>query len=344
MDYARERLGAEYVATGHYARLAHAAKNDRAPLLVPSDDAIKDQTYFLSGVDGSAGLARALFPVGGMPKAEVREIAQANGLSDFAEKRESQGICFIGKRNFKDFISQYAEQEEGDFVSVEDGSLIGKHSGLPGYTVGQRIRLGGQREKWFVAGKDAESNTVSVAPGTLHPALFHDTAYVRLGKGAGTFSWIGGEAPKEIGVVGGEGSGGGDGGQALRLRCKIRHSPEFSACRVAVVVAGEESETSGVVGAADAGATAEKLLRVDFELPVRGLAPGQNLVLYVPPRAGESGDDVAQIEIPRGLSAGGAELAAEKGWCLGGGPVLSRGKSLFEQGRELPDAFDENLR
>lgn len=164
-----KELGADYLATGHYAR-----RSDKGELLRALDPQ-KDQSYFLYALK-SAILKEVLFPVGELPKAEVRRLAQEAGLST-AAKKDSTGICFIGERNFRQFLSQFIPFEPGPILSIE-GKKMGEHVGLPFYTVGQRkgMGIGGQEgslsEPWFVVKKEIATNTLIVAQGLNHPALF----------------------------------------------------------------------------------------------------------------------------------------------------------------------------
>lgn len=171
LDYAME-LGADGIATGHYARL----EQDGAKLrLLKGVDPNKDQSYFLHAV-GEDQLQRALFPLGDLCKEEVRSVARELGLITH-DKKDSTGICFIGERRFKDFLAQYIPAQAGDIRSI-DGDLLGQHSGLMFHTIGQRQGLGiggvkGRAEKaWYVVAKDIPNNVLIVAQGNDHPALF----------------------------------------------------------------------------------------------------------------------------------------------------------------------------
>ena len=162
-ERARE-LGADYLATGHYCRT-------RDGLLLKGKDPAKDQSYFLHAVKSSV-LKRALFPLGEMTKKEVRRLAEDIHLP-VSHKKESMGICFIGKRRFQPFLARYLSAQEGVIETV-DGQAIGKHVGAIYYTIGQRkgLGIGGPGEAYFVVDKDIERNVVIVAQGKNHPALF----------------------------------------------------------------------------------------------------------------------------------------------------------------------------
>jgi tRNA-specific 2-thiouridylase len=170
LDYAAG-LGADYIATGHYARIEH---QPRVRLLKGVDEA-KDQTYFLHTLDRGQ-LARSLFPLGGLQKTEVRRMARAAGFPNY-DKKDSTGICFIGERRFSEFLSRYLEKNPGEIRSL-DNEVVGTHEGLAFYTIGQRqgLGIGGRRtssgEPWYVAGKDMSANVLYVVQGKDHPALF----------------------------------------------------------------------------------------------------------------------------------------------------------------------------
>ena len=167
-------LGAEYIATGHYARLSE----DEPRRLLQAADANKDQTYFLYMVPQQA-LRRTLFPLGDLTKPEVRRLAEAAGFANW-RKKDSTGICFIGERRFRDFLARYLPARPGEMVTPE-GEVIGTHQGLMYYTLGQRQGLGiggvaGHPEApWFVVAKELEKNRLVVAQGHDHPLLYRDT-------------------------------------------------------------------------------------------------------------------------------------------------------------------------
>ncbi len=166
LEYAR-RLGADRVATGHYAR------HDGGRLLKARDLA-KDQSYFLHQVPADA-LRQAEFPLGDLVKGDVRRIARGAGFDNFA-KKDSTGICFIGERPFREFLARYLPAQPGDIVA-DDGTPLGRHQGLMYYTIGQRSGLGiggiegRPDEPWFVVGKALERNQLIIAQGNDHPAL-----------------------------------------------------------------------------------------------------------------------------------------------------------------------------
>lgn len=175
-------LGADYLATGHYAQT-------RDGLLLRSVDPEKDQTYFLYTLQKET-LEKVLFPIGHLKKDQVREIARNYGLAT-AQKKDSTGICFIGERNFREFISQYIPYQEGPFQTLA-GQCVGTHQGAAFYTIGQRkgLKIGGPGDAWFVVDKDINQNVVFVEQGTDHPALYHTMLT------ASEASWVSGLAPQ----------------------------------------------------------------------------------------------------------------------------------------------------
>ncbi|WP_435924527.1 tRNA 2-thiouridine(34) synthase MnmA [Paenibacillus sp. DYY-L-2] len=178
-------LGADYVATGHYARVV---EEDGAFKLLRGVDGNKDQTYFLNALNQEQ-LSKAMFPIGHLPKPEVRRIAEEAGLYT-AKKKDSTGVCFIGERNFREFLSHYLPAKSGEMVDIVTGEVKGRHDGLMYYTLGQRQGLGiggsGSGEPWFVAEKDLESNILYVVQGDKHPSLYST------GLTASGINWIAG--------------------------------------------------------------------------------------------------------------------------------------------------------
>lgn len=166
------KQGADYLATGHYARIA---KNNDEIQLLKGKDSIKDQSYFLYMLDQYA-LSHALFPLGELEKNQVREIAKNAGLPN-AEKKDSTGICFIGERKFSEFLNEFLLAQPGDIKTL-DNTIVGKHNGLMFHTLGQRkgLHIGGLKkaneQAWYVAKKDIPNNILYIAQGHDHPALF----------------------------------------------------------------------------------------------------------------------------------------------------------------------------
>ena len=232
-----ERNGADFLATGHYAGL----KVDKGRVqLTQARDQNKDQTYFLYALDQQQ-LSKALFPLGGLVKQKVRQLA-----SDFdlpvADKKDSTGICFIGERPFADFIGQYLPDQPGNMVD-EQSKVIGTHNGLMYYTLGQRqgLGIGGSRqasgEPWYVAGKDISSNQLLVVQGHDHPLMMASELEAK------SLNWIDGQAPAE----------------SFHCLIKSRYRQQAQPGLVRVTRDG---------------------CQVVFDQPQRSLTPGQSVVFY----------------------------------------------------------------
>ena len=165
------KLGADYIATGHYARMNNGH-------LLRGIDSNKDQTYFLSQVSKEQ-LENVLFPVGDMEKKDVRKMAEEYDLIT-AKKKDSTGICFIGERNFKNFLKNYLPNQPGDVINIDTNEVIGKHIGLMNYTIGQRkgLNIGGTKDKMFVVGKDLEKNILYICLGEDNDYLISTSCLV----------------------------------------------------------------------------------------------------------------------------------------------------------------------
>ncbi|MDK2919393.1 MAG: tRNA-uridine 2-sulfurtransferase [Candidatus Petromonas sp.] len=188
LDYAL-KLGADYLATGHYARVDFYEGTYR---LLRGADSNKDQTYFLCALNQKQ-LSKTMFPIGHLDKKEVREIAKEAGLQT-ANKKDSTGICFIGEKNFDEFLSKFLPAQPGEIRNLDNEEILGKHNGLMYYTIGQRKGLGiggrGTGEPWFVAKKDIENNILYVVQGSSHPALYSK------GLITNDVNWISGSKPQ----------------------------------------------------------------------------------------------------------------------------------------------------
>ena len=177
LDYATE-LGAECIATGHYAR---TQRNGDSTRLITAKDSNKDQTYFLHGLNQHQ-LKNTLFPLGELEKTQVRTIAKDLNL-EVHTKKDSTGICFIGERKFRTFLQQYIDTQPGNIVDVHD-NVLGQHQGITFFTIGQRQGLGiggvsaAESEPWYVVDKRIETNELVVAQGSDHPALFNQSLIV----------------------------------------------------------------------------------------------------------------------------------------------------------------------
>jgi tRNA-uridine 2-sulfurtransferase len=212
MKKALEEVGGDFLATGHYAQVGPDGT------LVKGMDPGKDQSYFLYTLKRSI-LEKVLFPIGHLPKSEVRRLALEAGLAT-ATKKDSTGICFIGERNFTKFLSQYVHAKPGRIRSL-DGTELGAHEGVCYYTLGQRkgLRLGGEGEAYFVVGKDPRQRIVYAERGQEHPALYADTLT------ATELSWVAGVAPPA----------------GLRCRAKVRYRQQDQGCEI-VRVEGDRLE------------------------------------------------------------------------------------------------------
>lgn len=241
LDYAMT-LGAEYVAMGHYAQVERDA--DGEVHLLRGLDENKDQTYFLSQLTQDQ-LKKTLFPLGHLQKSEVREIAEKAGLAT-AKKKDSTGICFIGERNFNEFLANYLPNKPGKMMTL-DGEVKGEHMGLMYYTIGQRQGLGiggsggsnGSNEPWFVIGKDQESQTLYVGQGFHHENLYSD--YLEASEVSFTS-----DLPMP---------------QEFECTAKFRYRQKDVPVKVTL-------------------SDDQKTARVDFKEPVRAITPGQAVVFY----------------------------------------------------------------
>lgn len=231
-----EVLGGDWLATGHYCQLVREGAEVR---LARGRDPGKDQSYFLHAVPAEK-LQRVLFPVGGLLKSEVRECARLAGLA-VHDKRDSTGICFIGERDFRPFLSRYVAAQPGPMKTL-DGETVGRHTGSAFFTLGQRkgLGLGGQGDPWFVVDKDPARNILYVERGTDSPRLYSDWLE------ADEVTWVSGQAPAA----------------GTALTAKIRYRQADQACRI------------------QAPAAQSPGLRVEFAEPQRAVTPGQSVVFY----------------------------------------------------------------
>jgi len=234
-------LGAEKLATGHFARLGGGEAAGWR--LLRAADENKDQTYFLYMI-GQEALSRAMFPVGGLSKAEIREIARKNDIP-VSEKKDSTGVCFIGERNFKQFLSQYLPAQPGD-ICTPDGRRVGRHDGLMYYTLGQRRGLGigggGDGRRWFVVGKDLKNNVLLVEQGEDSPLLYSERTVIE------ALTWIAGRAPVPAGGT-------------LICQARFRHRQPLQEVAARLRPDG--------------------LMDLEFASPQRAITPGQSAVLYL---------------------------------------------------------------
>ncbi|XP_020508697.1 mitochondrial tRNA-specific 2-thiouridylase 1 [Labrus bergylta] len=260
--YAINTLGADAMATGHYARTSQEDEEvfQQMPAALPATlfrdrfeirnpvrlykgaDSLKDQTFFLSQISQDA-LRQTMFPLAGLTKEYVKKIAAEAGFHHVLKRKESMGICFIGKRNFEDFILEYLEPKPGNFVSIEDGTVMGKHKGWFTLTLGQRARIGGTRDPMFVVDKDTATGDVFVAPSTTHPALFRDTMKTD------RFHWVTVDPPPELVRT-----------QMMECHFRFIHQMPLTPCTVTLNMNGS--------------------VWISLSQPIRALTPGQFAVLY----------------------------------------------------------------
>jgi len=200
-EHAVNTIGCDAIATGHYARNSYGQDlefcDQGGPArLLKSVDRTKDQTFFLSQMPQVA-LRKTMFPVGELPKAVVKQIAAQAGFPEIASKKESMGICFVGKksapgkRGFQEFISEYIPENPGDFVDVDTGDVVGQHCGLHHWTLGQNARLNIDANKYVVVNKNIKTNEIQVADDTKHPALYSENFFTS------SPHWIAG-APEQL--------------------------------------------------------------------------------------------------------------------------------------------------
>ncbi|XP_035825414.1 mitochondrial tRNA-specific 2-thiouridylase 1 isoform X2 [Aplysia californica] len=246
VHHAETKLGADAIATGHYARTSAGYDLDRIDpdvgvSLLCAKDEEKDQTFFLSQIPQWA-LQKSIFPLGDLLKHQVKEIATEAGMERIARKKESMGICFIGSRNFHSFIEEYIEPKEGNFLDVETGAVVGTHKGSHYWTLGQRCHLPGFRAAYFVCEIRPDTQDILVAPGTGHPALFTDSFL------SGPGHWI--QGPPNAANP----------DSAFHAQFRFQHRHRLIAC-------------SGVGN--DAGGYS-----ISLERPMRAVTPGQYAVFY----------------------------------------------------------------
>ncbi len=238
LDHAMQ-LGAEKIATGHYAQVREFMGEWQ---LLRGEDGTKDQSYFLHRLN-QAQLSKTLFPIGHLYKREVRKIAEEAGLPNHARK-DSTGICFIGERPFREFLSKYLPKQPGEIRLFGTDRVIGRHEGMMYYTLGQREGLGiggvkgAPEEPWFVAAKDLEKNILYVVQGHEHPALLSEALE------ATDLSWVSGRAPHTHWVY----------------AAKTRYRQPDAACQVERI--------------------SKETCAVEFAAPQWAVTPGQSVVLY----------------------------------------------------------------
>ena len=228
-------LGADFLATGHYCQ---SILDNGEYKLYKGNDPQKDQSYFLYTIKSEI-LEKVLFPIGHLPKSEVRALARSFQLST-KDKKDSTGICFIGERNFKNFLSNYVTFKSGDFKNLA-GEIVGTHTGAAYYTIGQRkgLGLGGQGEPWFVVGKEIENNVVIVERGEFHPHLYADELW------ASDLSFVSKDWPQSF---------------PFECKAKIRYRQKDQECQILKIEDG--------------------VAHVVFKTPQRAITKRQSIVFY----------------------------------------------------------------
>ncbi|KAJ3068491.1 hypothetical protein HDU98_008352 [Podochytrium sp. JEL0797] len=235
---------ADFIATGHYARIGWDPIVSKL-VLQRAVDLKKDQTYFLSNVSQSV-LQQTLFPLGNLRKTAVKGIARDTLLTHVSEKRESMGICFIEpKEKYGNFVGEFMQDTPGRFVTVA-GDAKGTHDGLAKFTIGQKARISGETEKWFVASKNVKTGDIVVVPGHNHPLLYKGTINIR------NWVWISGAEPPELATK-----------SYMRASLKIRHQSEPFPIRFRKVD------------------SLNAIYLAELDVPEKGVASGQQAVLYL---------------------------------------------------------------
>lgn len=226
----------EYVATGHYAKII---EREGVKLLAQAKDTFKDQTYFLAEIHKER-LNKVIFPLADLTKKEIRALATESGIP-VASKKDSTGICFIGKRNFPEFISNYLEEKQGNIVDEETGEVVGKHRGALFYTIGQRkgLNLGGFNKPYFVSSKDVKKNIVYVSSGEDNLNLLTKEINAK------GFNFLVDESLLNDG---------------MKVKFKTRHSEIIYDGKLTMV--------------------AESKIRIDSNVEIKAVTPGQEVVVY----------------------------------------------------------------
>ena len=235
LEYAEE-LNADYIATGHYARVEHHKGKDS--VMLKGIDQNKDQTYFLCQLNQKQ-LQASLFPLGNITKQKVRKIAEELDLP-VAHKKDSTGICFIGERDFKQFLQNYIPAKPGKMVDIQTGKVIGDHIGIMYYTIGQRkgLGIGGSGDAWFVVGKNYDRNILYICQGDQNDWLMSTGALIT------DVNWIPSIKPQE----------------AIKCNTKFRYRQKDNPVTLTFID--------------------ENTVKLEFDQPVKSVTPGQAAVFY----------------------------------------------------------------
>ncbi|XP_013108562.1 mitochondrial tRNA-specific 2-thiouridylase 1 isoform X2 [Stomoxys calcitrans] len=249
-NYALYNLQNNAIATGHYAKtnfgpfLEKYQQNEDIRLLIPKDT-FKDQTFFLSGIKRHT-LRRTMFPLANFLKAEVKELAIKCGLERLTQKKESTGLCFVGKRDFKEFIKEYIKSKPGDFVDIDTNLVVGHHEGIHQWTIGQRCRLHSFLKPYYVAQKDVTNNTIYVAAGHENPALYSNQII------ASNANWFSSNAFEQ--TING----------VLKCRFRFQHTKPLVNCSIYRRQSAKSAQD----------------LIIELDKPLRAITPGQYAVFY----------------------------------------------------------------
>lgn len=245
--HVKNNLNIDFIATGHYAQNSYGNFLEQPDpeinaKLMMAKDRWKDQTLFLSQISQEA-LRCTMFPIGDMLKKDVKRIAKEIGLQKIADKKESTGICFIGKRNFHGFIEDYIPPAQGRFIDIETDQVVGHHKGTHYWTIGQRALIPGLSHPYFIVKLEPKSQDILVAGCTHHPSLYSQSMYVT------EPHWISSEPQQWL-----------DEGR-LRCQFKFQHVHQLQKCTLEKTIDGR--------------------IEVETELPIRALTPGQYSVFYL---------------------------------------------------------------
>jgi tRNA (5-methylaminomethyl-2-thiouridylate)-methyltransferase len=311
----------DYLATGHYAQLRPNGLYPGHVELCEAADANKDQTYFLLQVSQKA-LQRVLFPIGHLTKPEVRALAVEAKLPN-AQRKESMGLCFVGKRKFDSFIGEFTERpgsHPGAIISLESGQTVGVHKGAMFYTVGQAANISGAPQRMFVAEKDPLRNTITVCTGSHHPALYKDSLQ------ATEFNWLSGYLPPELLAPNG----------VLRCTARIRHRQDLHPCSVTLTPAISSPPRAPSHKTQSADKTPKATLSSSLAAS-RSSQPPVDPLLDLPSKV-----DV-RFDLPRRAITEGQYIGLYKdGVCLGGGIIASTGHHYHALGKPIPQIEESN--
>jgi len=264
-SHAVNTIGCDAIATGHYARNSYGqdlefANTSGPARLLKSVDRTKDQTFFLSQMPQEA-LRKTMFPVGELPKTVVKQIATQAGFPEIALKKESMGICFVGKksapgkRGFQEFISEYIPEQPGNFVDIDTGEVIGQHGGVHLWTLGQSAKLNVNQNKYVVVAKNIETNEIKVADDSKHPALYAENFFTS------SPHWIA-RAPEQLGNISSD--------RSMEAEFRFQNMSPLTQCVMSFNMASTSNWES----------MDQNSLIVSTAEPLRAITPGQFAAFY----------------------------------------------------------------